>query len=58
VLPRAIALLVAKGATTTEATMNRITLEDVFMHLTGRSMRDAHEHAAEARRASMPRRFA
>ena len=57
-LPRVIAAIDRAGARTTTATIEQITLEDVFIQLTGRSLRDAHVSEAEARRASMPRRFA
>ncbi len=57
-LPRAIAAVVGAGLTVDDAHMSHISLEDVFIQLTGRSLRDAHISAVEARRAGMPRRFA
>ncbi len=51
-LPRAIEVLRAAGLEVTSASLSRITLEDVFIHFTGRSLREE----APARPGS-PRRF-
>jgi ABC-2 type transport system ATP-binding protein len=56
-LPRIIGWLGEHGAEVGTASLRSISLEDAFIHLTGRSMRDAHVSATEARRASVPRRF-
>jgi ABC-2 type transport system ATP-binding protein len=57
-LPNVITAIHDSGFTITDASMTRISLEDVFIAITGRSLRDAQIVAAEARRASMPRRYA
>ncbi len=56
-LPRLIEAAAAGGARVLSTSMTRISLEDVFIHLTGRSMRDAQAGPGDARRAALPRRF-
>lgn len=56
-LPRFIELISKSGITVASATISRISLEDVFIALTGRSLRDAHASGSEANRAMLPRRF-
>ena len=56
-LPRAIEAVTRAGLRVEDALTSHISLEDVFIQLTGRSLRDAHVSAGEARRAGMPRRF-
>jgi ABC-2 type transport system ATP-binding protein len=54
-LPRLLEALHQGGVATTSVNMSRITLEDVFIHFTGRSLRD---EAAAGNAAAMPvRRF-
>ena len=57
-LPRAIELVARAGFTVDDVHTSHISLEDVFIQLTGRSLRDAHVSWDESRRAAMPRRFA
>jgi ABC-2 type transport system ATP-binding protein len=57
-LPRLIETAERAGTTVTTATVHRVSLEDVFIQLTGRSLRDTRASTEEARRASLPRRFA
>jgi ABC-2 type transport system ATP-binding protein len=56
-LPRVIELLTAASVKVLAASVSQISLEDVFIHLTGRSMRDTQANGADARRAGLPRRF-
>jgi ABC-2 type transport system ATP-binding protein len=56
-LPRLIETVAGAGMKVLSTRMSRISLEDVFIQLTGRSLRDAHAGAGDARRASLPRRF-
>jgi len=57
VLPKLMSALTEGGANVTSASVRSITLEDAFIGLTGRSLRDAHVSSIEARRAALPRRF-
>ncbi len=57
VLPRVIETIAQTGATVVATNMSHITLEDVFIQLTGRSLRDSHASGQDARRAMLPRRF-
>lgn len=57
-LPVVLAVIHDAGVSIAAASSSRITLEDVFIELTGRTLRDAHGTEAEARRAMMPRRYA
>ncbi len=52
-LPRLIELLREAGVEVTTASVSRITLEDVFIHFTGRSLREE----APVKSAGPPRRF-
>jgi ABC-2 type transport system ATP-binding protein len=52
-LPRAFDVLRESGRVVGSANVSRITLEDVFIHFTGRSLRDAPVDPLEARRAAM-----
>ncbi|HEX7480577.1 MAG TPA: ATP-binding cassette domain-containing protein [Polyangiales bacterium] len=56
-LPRVIEQLSAAGIKVLSASVSQISLEDVFIHVTGRSLRDTTANGADARRASLPRRF-
>lgn len=56
-LPRVIEVLSAAGIKVLAASVSQISLEDVFIHLTGRSMRDNAANSHDARRAGLPRRF-
>jgi ABC-2 type transport system ATP-binding protein len=54
-LPRLLELLRQMGLAVTAANLSRISLEDVFIHFTGRSLRD--EGAARGQPFVPPRRF-
>jgi ABC-2 type transport system ATP-binding protein len=56
-LPGLFDAVTRSGESVVATTMSRISLEDVFIQLTGRSIRDTSAAAGEARRASIPRRF-
>ncbi len=56
-LPRVIELLYAAGHKVLTINVSRISLEDVFIHFTGRSLRDTHVTETDTRRAAAPRRF-
>ncbi len=57
ILPRLVEAITREGRTVTAAAMSRVSLEDVFIQITGRSIRDGRAAASEARRSSLPRRF-
>jgi ABC-2 type transport system ATP-binding protein len=54
-LPRIIETLRAEGVEVSAANLQRISLEDVFIHFTGRSLRE--ESAPKGQAFSLPRRF-
>ncbi|HZU85200.1 MAG TPA: DUF4162 domain-containing protein, partial [Polyangiaceae bacterium] len=54
-LPRALDVLREAGVRVRAASVNRVTLEDVFMHFTGRSLRDEPVDAREGTRAAIRR---
>ena len=54
-LPRMLEVLRQLGLTVTAANLSRISLEDVFIHFTGRSLRD--EGSSHAQPFMPPRRF-
>ncbi len=56
-LPRVIELLTGAGIKVLAASVSQISLEDVFIHVTGRSLRDTTAASVDARRAGLPRRF-
>ncbi|MFI5308762.1 MAG: ATP-binding cassette domain-containing protein [Polyangiales bacterium] len=56
-LPRVIELLTAARVKVLAASVSQISLEDVFIHVTGRSLRDTAANSNDARRAGLPRRF-
>jgi ABC-2 type transport system ATP-binding protein len=56
-LPRLIEAVAGTGMKVLSTRMSRISLEDVFIQVTGRSLRDTHAAGDDARRASLPRRF-
>ncbi len=56
-LPRFIECAARAGLSVSAASITQVSLEDVFIELTGRSLRDTHASGNEARRAMQPRRF-
>jgi len=56
-LPALMESIRSQGRTVTTINLSHVTLEDVFIARTGRSLRDGHAGDGEAHRASLPRRF-